>query len=143
MAPERLVAPAPYLRWAVAAGAFFVDHAGDPDADVKAQAEKTRLEQHVAAEKPAVLPVDAAQDPGVGKLILAHQVAGDLPGTAGFGRPGAFAADQRGGGVDVPVSLDDLGSAFRGSRRVVVDLEPGQFIEHGSFVDPGEQPLPH
>src|ERR1700722_15745149 len=105
MTRERLVGPAPYLRCAVAAGAFFVDHAGDPDADVKAQAEEARLEQHVAAEESAVLPGDAAQDPGVCKLVLAHQVAGGLPGAAGFGPPGAFAADQRGGGVDVPVSF--------------------------------------
>ena len=55
MTLERLVAPAPHLRWAVAGGAFFVDHAGVPDADVKAQAEKTRLKQHVAAEESAVL----------------------------------------------------------------------------------------
>src|ERR1700736_4454458 len=125
MTLERLVAPAPDLRWPVAGGAFFVDHAGDPDADVKAQAEKTRLEQHVAAEQSAALPVDAAQDPGVGKLVLAHQVACELPGTAVFGRPGAFAADQRGGGVDVPVSLHDLGPGFGSPRRTVVDLEPG------------------
>jgi len=65
MTLERLVTPALYLRWAVAGGAFFVDHAGDPDADVKAQAEKARLKQHVAAEQSAVLSVDAAQDPGV------------------------------------------------------------------------------
>jgi hypothetical protein len=65
MTLERLVTPALYLRWAVAGGAFFVDHTGDPDADVKAQAEKAHLKQHVAAEQSAVLSVDAAQDPGV------------------------------------------------------------------------------
>ena len=92
---------------------FFVDHAGDPDADVKAQAEKARLKQHVAAEQSAVLPVDAAHDPGVGKLVLAHQAMRSSQAPPCSGGPGPSR----------PISVAEVGMTL----FLEPDYEPRRF----------------
>ncbi len=79
-----------------------VDHPGDPDAKVEAQAAETAFQQHVAAEKVIAAAVHGAHDPGVGELVLAHQTERDLRRPAALRQPGGLAADDGSNGVDVP-----------------------------------------
>src|SRR6185437_2110426 len=120
---------------------LLVDDARDPDPEVEAQAEEPRLEQHVPAEELSVAPVDAAQDPGVGELVLADEPARGFPGPGPLGRPRPLLTDDRRAGVDVPVPLDRLGAVLRGPGRVVVDWEASQLVECRGLVDVAEEPL--
>ena len=101
VALQCLVTPAPYALRAVASVPSFVDDRSDPDADVEAQAEKPPLKKHVPAEQRTVPAVDAAQDPGVGELVLTGQAASGLPQTAVLQRTRRLPAELRNAGVHV------------------------------------------